>query len=282
MERWVANFVKIDVVKDEEGLRSLGPSVRQAFLDGELMSRYGGNPDGSVGGWLSRGVEINSEGFRLGETAIIRGHSTIRGECAVGNGTTIADSAVESSSIGKDCRLDEGRIEFSVIGNNVEAEKHAWISGSKILDNCSTGRGADIVRSFIGGGVYVGNLTTVKESVVGGGTEIGDYVLMNESAVLGDNAIRDAVVMENATVWRGMEIGKFSVVEFAIVELMRRGSVPANSIIKNDIIHSDLPVSKGPFSNLIDPPEDLIPVGGGDELVDQLRELDNALGIKRG
>ena len=242
-------------VKDVQELRNLDISVAKAYLDGELMSRHKNFGD-ALGGWVSKKATVNKNAYLAG-TAVVLGASRIAEDAYVGNGTTVAGSVLQSKvSLG----------DWVLV-------KDSWVS-----EGVETGHGADIVSSTILEDVRIGNQTSVANSRVGDDVWLGNCVLMkNKSHVLGRARIGDFTVLDAVIIFGGMEICERSVIRDSTIMRTRSGKIPPCSTISCEVAHGDLEVGLGRTSNLIDPPEDCLPVVkyGVD------RRLDEALGTKR-
>jgi carbonic anhydrase/acetyltransferase-like protein (isoleucine patch superfamily) len=255
MERKIplsSNHLDTPAISNERELRALDPSVCRAYLEGETFVRYT-NPDKSAGGWLSEKAEAGRNLY-LGPGAIVFG-TKIGDNVAIGSGATVRNSNIQYGTI---------------VGAGTS------VRNSMVFGDCEIGDGVDIESSFIGAEACVGDRARIGRSDVRKGARIGCGVSLRKAALLGDNRIGEGSSITNSMVFARMEVGERSFVENSRIELTKAGKLPAGSRIENDIVHSDLDVV-GIGSNLIDPPEDLLPVRSYpiEEMVDR------ALGIKR-
>lgn len=261
MERRIplsSNYRDTPNVNDERELRQLAQSVRRAYLGGELMSRHE-NPDKSVGGWVSEEVVLGDE-VQIGATAVVLG-SKVLGRRSIGSRVSIWNGAV---------------VRNSDIRDNTSIGEGATVKNSLLLGNNDICDGAEIESAIIGQDVSVGKRAFVKKSEVRNRVRICAGAKVRDSKLLGDNEIGDGSVISDSVVFSRMEIGQCSVIEHSRIELTKARRVPPNSSIIGDIVHSDLDVVHVE-SNIIDPPEDLLPVR--DYQIDKM--LDEALETKR-
>jgi NDP-sugar pyrophosphorylase family protein len=240
-------------VKDVQELRNLDVSVAKAYLDGELMSRH--RNLAVRGGWVSEKASVSANAY-VTRNAVVLGVSTIEDGVYVGNGATVLSSVVHS---------------------NASLGDHTVVRDSWVSKGTRTGYGVDIVSSTVLEGVRIGSQTSIVDSKVGEGAVLGKCVLMRNGQALRNVRIGDCTVMGNSTVFNNMEVGEHSVIMDSTIMGTRSGKIPACSTIDGERAYGDLEVGLGRTSNLIDPPEDCLPVAKYD--IDG--RLDKALGIRK-
>jgi bifunctional UDP-N-acetylglucosamine pyrophosphorylase / glucosamine-1-phosphate N-acetyltransferase len=152
---------------------ALGINTRQHLAEAETALRQRVNVE-----WMLNGVTMVDPtqvyiepGVKIQADTIIWPGTYIKGKTEIGNGCILGpNTIIESSQVGKECRILSSVVEFAVIEDHVEMGPY-----------CHLRKGAHLAAH-----VHMGNFGEVKDSYLGEGTKMGHFSYIGNAEIAGN------------------------------------------------------------------------------------------------
>lgn len=169
----VADGLQVKVSAVSEPVEALGINTRQHLAEAEAALRQRINLE-----WMLNGVTMIDPsqvyiepGVKLQPDTTIWPGTYIKGKTEIGSGSVLGpNTIIESSQIGKDCRILASVMEFATLEDHVEMGPF-----------CHLRKGAHLASH-----VHMGNFGEVKDSYLGEGTKMGHFSYIGNAQIAGN------------------------------------------------------------------------------------------------
>jgi bifunctional UDP-N-acetylglucosamine pyrophosphorylase / glucosamine-1-phosphate N-acetyltransferase len=187
--------------------------------------------------WISPEVSIGQDSFvlpgcyltgkiEIGQNCVIGPHTVMNGPVVIGNGTSVVQSHVSNSMIGRDCKIGP----FAHLRD-----------GNQIGDNARIGNFVEIKKSVIGHKTNVSHLSYVGDASVGNNANLG-------AGTITANYNHTTKKKSRTTIGDGASTGSNSVL-VAPITLGDKASVAAGTVATRDVPAGALAVGRARQEN---------------------------------
>ncbi len=215
---------------------ALGINTRQHLAEAETALRQQINVE-----WMLNGVAMVDPthvyiepGVMIQQDTTIWPGTYLKGKTEIGSGCVLGpNTIIESSQVGKDCRILSSVVEFAVIEDHVEMGPY-----------CHLRKGAHLAAH-----VHMGNFGEVKDSYLGEGTKMGHFSYIGNAEIAGNVNIGAGTITcnydgksKNTTIIEeGVFIGSDTML-VAPVKIGKEAKTGAGAVVTRDVAPGDVVV----------------------------------------
>ena len=224
------------VVEDADEIDGINDQIQMESCNAKLQKKLRES-------WMKEGVKFIdgesctlSDNCKFGKNVVIEPQTHFRGECVVGDNSTIGPgSLIEDSNIGNWVTVKFSVIEKSYIGDKTQVGPYSHIRPrSSIEENCKIGNFVEIKKSIVGAGSKINHLSYIGDSTLGVDVNIGAGTI---------TANYDGKFKHQTIIGKETKTGANSVLVAPLV-LGERVTIGAGSTITKDIPAGSLGIGR--------------------------------------